>query len=185
MSILLISFHLYAEVEEECPDVVALPEGTKQLISTMETVSRGLYKDVMNLKVNLDGEGQLSIFFENGQPKILKFTYKNKSGTTVEQITFDDLAQGKALEYENPSIPGKAIVVEKGATFKSGDLFNFKLSFRSGVKPPKYDSHQIELKAKAEPPAVAVNNKNFTQLTLSPGVSFFSWDGTFKKVEFK
>lgn len=180
---LLISLSAWSQ-EEHC-EQIAIDIPTQALLKTMKTVSEGLYKDIATLKVNMDGEGKLSVYFENGEPKILKLTYKNGKGTVIKQATFDDLEKGTPLIYENSDIKGKAIVLEKAASFKNGKKYNFKFSVRSKVDPETLTSYPVSFEANPDAPVVSNGGSVFSKIVLSPGVSFFSWDGTFKKVEFK
>jgi hypothetical protein len=186
LKLLLISslvFFLSAAHSSEMCTSVQVPAA--ELLNTLKAVSEGLYKDISFLKVNLDGDGKLSVFYENGEPKLLKLTYTNSKGTIVVQKSFDELERGIPLVYENKDKPGKAIVLEKTTGFKDGDKYSFKLSIRSGVDPEKHAAHQIDFESDPSGPKLLSNKKPFKNIVLSPGVSMFSWDGTFKKVEFK
>ena len=186
LSVLLVSLSplKHARADIDCSTIAPIPTGTTDLLNSLEAVSNGLYKDIAKMQVNHDGEGKLSVFYEKGEPKILKLTYKNDSGTTVKQVTFEDLLKGKPLVYENPDKPGKAIVLEKGSNFKSGN-YDFKLKIRSRVSPEEFQTYSINFDSSVESPRVSYNKKDFSKMVISPGISMFSWDGTFKKVEFK
>lgn len=173
-----------AQDEVDCDPALAIPVAAGELLSTLKSVSEGLYKDIATLKVNHDGEGKLSVFFENGVPKILKLTYKNGNGTVVKQVTFDDLAKGNPLIYENNDRPGKAIMLEKGPSFKEGN-YDFKLKVRSKLSPEEFQTYPLNFVPNVNSPRVTHNKKTFNKMVISPGVSMFSWDGTFKNVEFK
>ncbi len=169
--------------EDDCEEGVPIPTGAGELLKTLESVSNGLYKNIATMKVNHDGEGVLSVYYEDGKPKLLKLTYKNGSGTVVKQVTFDDLAAGKPLIYENPDKPGKAIVLEKGPRFNSNH-YDFRFKIRSKLKPEEFETYPLQFNPSVDSPVVSYNNKTFKKMVISPGVSMFSWDGTFKKVEF-
>ncbi|MCM2349004.1 MAG: hypothetical protein NDI69_03220 [Bacteriovoracaceae bacterium] len=169
---------------EDCEYDQPLPVAAVELLDSLKKVSAGLYKDIATLKVNHDGEGKLSVYFENEIPKLIKLTYKNGSGTVVKQVSFDDLAKGKPLIYENPDKPGKAIVLEKGASFKEGN-YDFKFKIRSKVSPEEFQTYSINFRPDLEAPKITYNNKSFNKMIISPGISMFNWDGTFTKVEFK
>lgn len=170
--------------EVDCDPALAIPVAAGELLGTLKSVSEGLYKDIAVLKVNHDGEGKLSVFFEKGVPKILKLTYKNDNGTVVKQITFDELAKGNPLIYENTDKPGKAIMLEKGPNFKEGS-YDFKLKVRSKLSPEQFQTYPLNFNPDVNSPKVTHNKKTFNKMIISPGVSMFSWDGTFKNVEFK
>lgn len=166
------------------------PENSKagpatEFLATMKQVTDGMYKNIFDLKVNMDGEGKIAVFYEKGEPKILKLSYKNGKGEVAKTITFEELAAGKELIYENKDKPGKAIVLSKGSPYNDGDKFKFQLSYRSGINPEKLSSQTLDFDSTYAAPSVAASGKTFKQMVLSPGVSMFSWDGTFKKVEFK
>lgn len=171
-------------VAEDC-ESTAVQVPAAELLSTMKAVSENLYKDVSSLKVNMDGEGKLSVFYEKGVPKLIKLTYTNGDGTSVVQKSFDEIANGHPLIYENKSKPGKAIVLEKGSSFKNGNNFSFSLKVRTSLKPEKHTTYPIDFNSDMSSPKLLSNNKSFKNIVLSPGISLMSWDGTFKKVEFK
>lgn len=180
--VLLISLSVNA-AEEDC-DSVPLP--AKDLLRTLKAASEGLYKDIAGLKVNHDGEGKLSIFYENGVPKLLKMTYTNAKGvTSIGQKSFDELASGKPLNYENKDKPGNAIILEKGPAFVNGSKYSLVMKIRSKLDPVEYTSYPIEFDSEMSAPKLSSKGKNFKSIVISPGVSWLAWDGTFTKVDFK
>jgi hypothetical protein len=184
-SILILSSSVYAdEVMLDC-ETEAVPLPRVRAFQTLTNVTDEMYKDVARLKVNLDGEGKLSIYFEDGEPKILKLTYQNSKGTAVIQTTFEDIQNGKPLVYENPDIPGKAIVLDKGDVFKNGDNYTFNLKVRSKVRPESHTSYPVVLSTNSNIPKLSSGAKSINRIVISPGVSMFRWDGTFKRVEFE
>lgn len=185
MALIFIALSFSAIAEEVmCPVNAPTPQ-VEELLNSLKKTSECLYKDIASLKVNMDGEGKLSVFYEKGVPKILKLTYTNKSGTTIKQITFDDLEKGKPLVYENTAKKGKAIVFEKSENFRQDKKFKFTLKVRSSVGPEKHNSYPLEFDSDENNPKVSSSGNSFSKMVLSPGVSFLSWDGTFKKVEFQ
>lgn len=183
LSSLVMTLPAFAQVEDCESTAIQVP--ASELLSTMKTVSESLYKDVSSLKVNMDGEGKLSVFYEKGVPKLIKLTYTNGDGTSVVQKSFDEIGNGNPLIYENKSKPGKAIILEKGNRFKNGNNFSFSLKIRTSLKPEKHTSYPIEFDSNMSSPKLLSNSKSFKNIVLSPGISLMSWDGTFKKVEFK
>jgi hypothetical protein len=177
---ILLSFSSFAL--EDCPPVTEVP--ARELIQTLSSVTDNLFRDIISLKVNLDGQGKIEVFLVKGEPKILRMNYSNGKGQFVEQVSFDDLAKGIPLSYENKDKKGKAIVLERSESFKNGKTYHFKLLIRTGVNPDEYSSFPLELDASSSNPKVSVKDKNVTRITLTPRVSFLSWDGTFKKVDF-
>ncbi len=170
-------------VDEDC---VQGPEDTlTNFIGDLSKINDSMYKKVLDLKVNHDGEGHLSVFNDGqGNPQLLKLTYKSKGGTVMNKVlTFKELADGKSLWYESDDIKGKAIVVEKAEPFSSNKTFQFKVKVRSSLNPEKFLSNVVKFQADSH--TIMNNNKPFKTIVLSPGISFFSWDGTFKKIEFK
>jgi hypothetical protein len=172
-------------IEEDCEQINGKDEFAS-FVADLSKINDSMYKKVLDLEVNHDGAGNLSVFYDkNGIPQILKLSYKNKGGAMNKVLTFKDLANGESLWYENDEVKGKAIVVEKAEPFVSGKAYQFKVKVRSSLKPDKFTSHVVKFNADAKSHSVVNNNKTFKKMVLSPGISFFSWDGTFKKVDFK
>lgn len=180
---LILILSLAAFAEENCPQ--RDHSEVETLIENFSKVTDAMYKDVATLKVNHDGDGKISIYFENGVPKIIKFTYKNGSGTVTMTKSFAEIEKGIPLVYENKSVKGRAIVLEKGSNFKSGNDYNFKFSVRTSVDPDKLTTYPVQLDANPAAPKLSHSNKTFKSITLDPGISYFSWDGTFTGVSFK
>jgi hypothetical protein len=184
LSLLLLSVNSFAQDqinEGDCKSGAIL-EPAKNIIEDLEAVTAGLYKDVATFKVNHDGEGKLSVYYENGVPKILKFSYKN--GSVVISKTFEELEKGAEIVYKNKDYPGKAIVLKKSGNFKSGNRYNFNLMLRSKVKPEEHRTYPIEFDSTASAPKVYYKDNQFKSIEISPGVSFLSWNGTFTGAEF-
>lgn len=170
--------------QEKCEsDAVPLPGS--DLIKTLEAVSNCLYKDVATLKVKQDGEGKLSIFYENGKPMLLKLFYKNDKGTMIKEISFADLEKGKQLVFENPDKPGKAMIFQKGKNFQKDGKYNFKLSVRTSLKPVEHNDYEIAFNGDEKNPSITKGGNAFNNIIVTPGVSWLKWTGTFTKVEFK
>lgn len=118
VSLLLLSVNSFAQdqiSEEECK-FKAILEPAKNIIKDLEAVTAGLYKDIATFKVNHDGEGKLSVYYEKGVPKILKFSYQN--GSVVITKTFEELEKGAEIVYQNKDYPGKAIVLKNQVILK-------------------------------------------------------------------
>lgn len=159
----------------------------ENLLDVMDKVNDSMYIQVMKLKVNYDGEGSLSVYFdEDGTPQLMRLNYKTKNSKVTQKVlAFNELAKGNVLEFENIEFPGKAIIVGKADPFKNGSEYQFKVSLRSKTGPDQYESHILKFSGTAKRPQIKNNNKKFSMMVLSPGIRRFAWDGTFKKVEFK
>jgi hypothetical protein len=168
--------------EEDCKTEAVL-DPAKNLIDELDAVTGKLYKDVATFKVNHDGDGKLSVYFEKGVPKILKFSYKNNS--VVLTKTFEELENGSEIVYENKDRPGKAIIIKKGENFKSGDKYSFSLMLRSKVKPEEHKLYPIVFESNPTAPKVYYNNSPFKQIVISPGLRLLSWNGTFSGADFR
>lgn len=179
---LFISLPVLAEQDNCEQEVIPLPGD--ELVETMEAVADHLYKDISKLKVNHDGEGKLSVFYENGRPMLLKLYYKNEKGTMLKEISFADLEKGETLIFENSDKPGKALVFRRGDNFQKGNNYSFKLSVRTSIDPDKYRSYDVTFHSDEKKPEVSASQKKFKEIVVSPGISWLSWDGTFQKVEF-
>lgn len=171
---------------EECltPDLSG-PTEVDGLVQILRSVSASQFKKVMDLKVNHDGEGNLSVHYENGKPKLLRLTYKNSGGEKSEVLTFDDIAKGKDISYEHQDMKGKAIIVKAATPFEVDGKYKFEVKLRSKVKPENYTVHVVDFAAHPEKQTMLKDSKVFKQMVISPGIKMFSWDGTFKNVEFK
>jgi hypothetical protein len=180
-----LSFSLSAGAFDDC-ECPAIQVPASDLLLTLKRASDSLYKDIVSLEVKFDGKGKLSIFYEKGEPKLIKMTYTNSSGvTSISQKSFDDIQSGKALFYENKLKTGKAIIVERGDVFKDGRKYNLNIKIRTGLNPDTYSSYPIQFNSDLNNPHLAANGKEFSSIVISPGISMFAWDGTFKKVDFK
>lgn len=185
----LLLLALFSVTQAMCAEVEcessAIQVPAKELLRTMKAVSEGMYKDIATMKVNMDGEGKLSVYYEKGEPKLIKFTYTNGKGTVVIQKSFEELEKGIPLIYENSERPGKAIVFEKGDVFKRDKSFGFRLKVRSSVDPERHQTFPIDFDPEMSAPKLTTGQRQFRSIVLSPGISMLSWDGTFKRVEFK
>lgn len=185
MATVSLTLSVWAENPEECGDRgIQVP--ASELLGTLRMASEGLYRDVSGLEVKHDGKGKLSIFFENGVPKLLKMTYTNGNGkTTVGVKSFEDLENNKPLTYENKDKPGSAIILERAHSFREGSKYNLVLKLRSSLNPEKFTSYPIEFDSDMSAPKLSANGMEFKTMVIHPGISWMSWDGTFKKVDFK
>lgn len=176
----------HAEPAGECEAPTGVEnEKVNDLVDVLRAVSASQYSKVMDLKVNHDGEGSLSVHYENGKPKLLRLTYKNDGGEKSDVLSFADIAKGKEISYEHQDMAGKAIVVKAAQPFEVGGKYKFEVKLRSKLNPVAYSSHVIDFAAHPEKQAMLKDDKVFKRMVISPGISMFSWDGTFKKVEFK
>ncbi|MFA7614257.1 MAG: hypothetical protein WCY48_08470 [Candidatus Caldatribacteriota bacterium] len=186
--ILTITFSssAFAMGQELCiqPQMTSTME-VESLVGVLRSVSNAQFVKVMDLKVNHDGEGSLSVHYENGKPKLLRLTYKNSGGEKSEVLSFEDIAKGKDISYEHQDMKGKAIIVKAADPFEVDGRYKFEVRLRSKVKPDSYTVHNIDFAAHPEKQLMLKDDKVFKQMVISPGIRMFSWDGTFKKVEFK
>lgn len=183
-SALFIPLGLYAQDEDCSQNPSELPVQVHELIGSLRAISNAQFKKVMDLKVNMDGSGSLAVHYENGKPTHLRLSYKNKGGEMNQVLSFDDIAKGKEIAYEHPDMKGKAIIVKARKPFESDGRFKFEVKLRSKIGPDQYNAHSIDLAAHPEKQVVLKDEKMFKQMVISPGVKMFSWDGTFKSVEF-
>lgn len=183
-SALFIPFGIFAQEEECSQNPSELPASVNDLIGSLRAVSNAQFKKVMDLKVNMDGNGSLAVHYENGKPTYLKLSYKNKGGEMNQVLSFADIAKGKDIAYEHPDMKGKAIIVKARKPFESDGQFKFEVRLRSKIDPDQYNAHSIDLAAHPEKQAVLKDGKIFKRMIISPGVKMLSWDGTFKSVEF-
>jgi hypothetical protein len=184
VSLLLLSVNSFAqdEISEGDCKSGAILEPAKNIIKDLEAVTAGLYKDIATFKVNHDGEGKLSVYYEKGVPKILKFSYQN--GSVVITKTFEELEKGAEIVYKNNDYPGKAIVLKKSGNFKDGSKYKFNLMLRSKVKPEEHKTYPIEFDSTASAPKLYYKDNKFKSIEISPGLRFLSWNGTFTGAEF-
>ena len=168
--------------EEDCKSEAILSP-VNNLIDELDAVTGKLYKDIATFKVNHDGDGRLSVYFEKGVPKIIKFAYKNNS--VVITKTFEELEKGSEIIYENKDHPGRAIILKKGENFKTGDKYSFSLMLRSRVKPEEHKLFPIEFDSNPSAPKVYYKDAPFKQIVISPGVRFLRWNGTFSGADFR
>jgi hypothetical protein len=183
--VLCLVVYAHANAQEHCEsDAIQVP--AKDLLNTLKESSESLFKDVSAIEVRFDGKGKLSVFYEKGTPKLIKLSYTNGNGfMSVGVKTFDEIEAHNPLSYENKAKPGKAIVVERGSNFKEGDDYNLLIRIRSGINPDRYISYPIVFHSELNNPRLSSQGREFDSILITPGVSMFTWDGTFKKVEFK
>lgn len=183
--LLSISLNVFSQdkIDEENCKSASIQLPADKIVGDLSAITGKLFTDVATLKVNHDAEGKLSVYFEKGEPKILKFTYNNNS--VVITKTFEELEKGEEIVYQNKDHPGKAIILKKGEKFKNGDKYSFNLLLRSKKKPEEHKTYPIEFDANATSPKVSYKDSQFKQIVISPGVSFLSWNGTFTGVDFK
>lgn len=182
--ILLSSSSLLAEIDEDCVQPTVMPvraESTKDY----SKIARELFKPVVGLEVRYDGEGALSVYFENGEPKSLRLYYKDREGVVTDKnISFEDLKAGKQLIYENQQYPGKAITVEKNEPFKANNDYQFKVIVRTKL-PDGYTPYSISFHAHPEKHSVQHEGEKFRKLEFIPGRKRITkWNGTFEDLLF-
>lgn len=181
---LILSLSAFSQEENCNPGVI--PAVADAPVRMVDAIMSGMYKEIISLKVNHDGEGSLSVYYEDGKPTILRMTYKSKKGLVEKSIPLDG---SRPLVYENPDIPGPAIVVEKLPGSQPGKM-QFQLKVRSELRPElpekgTFTSYKIDFDTDINNPSVTHRGKPFKKVVIAPGVSMFSWDGTFKRVDFK
>jgi hypothetical protein len=182
LALLLLSVPVWSD-QEDCPPDQTEP--APELVKNMREITESLYKDVLSFKVSLDGEGKVSVFFEKGVPKIIRLTYKNGKGEVSETLTFDQISRGGELSYSNPEKPGTAIAFSKGEKFQQGSHYAFKLKVRTSTDPQSYKTYDLNFDSTYDSPKIKHADKEVKKMVLSPGIKRFSWDGTFKNVEFR
>lgn len=186
--LLLTTFTLnaYAFGEDVCtqPSMESTQE-VESLLGVLKVASDAQFVKAMDLKVNHDGEGNLAVHYENGKPKLLRLTYKNSGGQKSEVLSFEEIAKGKEISYEHQDMKGKAIVVRAAKPFEANGRYKFEVRLRSKINPDSYSTHIIDFAADPDKQTMLKDNKAFKQMVISPGIKMFSWDGTFKNVEFK
>ena len=167
------------------------PKGlVENLVDDLNAITKDMYKKVVDIKVNYDGSGSLSVYYDQqGKPRLLRLQYTSKKGKVTDKVlTFDQIAKGESLIYENSDVPGKAIVVEKQEPFNNGNQYQFSFKVRkslTGKDSEDYLSHALTFNADKDRHSVTAQNNKFTSIVISPGIRMLSWDGTFKGVEFK
>ncbi len=176
-----------------CDPTTAVPGSAvvDSLAANIRRVTNNQYQIVSRMRVNRDGEGTIGILFENGQPSSIRLEYTNSQGVVFESIkSFADIANGDPLVYENrqPQYRGRAIVLERGANFREGNLYNFNLRLRTSINPEEHSTHQIRLDPNSGTPRLSSSSgAPFNQIVISPGIRLLppSWNGTFTNVEFR
>lgn len=183
----LAALPAYAQVNCQALPAIA-PSAVEALAEPVLQAAQQSYTKLLDLKVNHGGKGDLSILLNPaGEIEAVKFYYKDEDGVKAYVVTSEEFNQGKAIQYQpkdgNVSPLKLSVVRPPGLNPGKGGTFN--LTIATKLDPPYYREHMVKLSqddGKWVVDALGVRTK---EVILSPGVSFFSWDGTFQKVEFK
>ncbi len=171
-------------------DTTAIPgsQGVNNLLRNVQAVTDGMFQTVARLKVNHDGEGTIGVQYQNGQPVSVRLQYVTRQGTPVSLVrSLADLENGQPLVFQNAAVPGPAIILEGGSSFRQGNTFNFNIRLRTRLDPEQHSSHQIQLDASPNAPRLLTSGRAFNQIVISPGITLIppSWNGTFTGVQFR
>lgn len=158
-----------------------------KLSAAMSKITESHFVKVADLKVNHAGIGDLSAMVdETGSVLAIKFHYVDGKEVKDFTVSVEDFNKGKGITYpasKNNVSPLKlSAVIPPGIDGKSGGTFNLILGVN--IDPPKYQTSTIKLFNKNGKWQIQNNDNVVKKVTLSPGISWASWDGTFKKVEF-
>lgn len=163
-------------------------DGVTNLSRDVLQASQQLYSKVVDLRVRLAGSGDLSVLVnDEGEVEAVRFNYRDKKDVKVLNITARELNQGMLLEY--PALNGAvsplklSVVRPPGLDPSTGGTF--KLEIATSLDPAKFTSYQIKLGKSGNAWGVNQGSARVKEVIIHPGVSMFSWDGTFQKIEFK
>lgn len=185
------SFLLFAHFDavagsEKCDEGLAAALPAEELVKTMEAIHEKLYRPVATMKINNDGQGAISIFYENGVPKAIQIKYKDGKGkVNIIDKEISKIEKGDFLAYPDNSAP--ALKLSKGpGTFKNGDHYHFNFSVRTELNPDKFTVFPLILDANKSKPKFSGPSGQFNNVELVPQISWkLEWKGTFdKKVKF-
>jgi hypothetical protein len=177
---------------EDCIACMAeLKSGSKELDKLSAAVDKVLatkFLKVADLKVNRAGSGDLSILVdEAGKVLAVKFHYVDGKDKKDFTVSIDDFNKGKGINYpalKNNVSPLKLSAVRPpGIDPKTGGEFN--LIIGTSVEPAVYQSSSIKLTKKDGEWQISSSQKNIKKVTLSPGISWAAWDGTFQEAKFE
>ena len=189
----LFSTQIFAEDCIHCTptqnEIKAPGAGVERLASLVEKSLKTYYVKVAELKVNHAGAGDLSVMVdEAGNVLAVKFYYKNGKDEKNFTVSVEDFNKGKGIEY--PALKAGVVsplrltaVNPPGINGANGG--NFKLTIATSLDPVKTQDSIVSLKKSNGKWLTETNNKEMKKVTLSPGISWMAWDGTFEEVAFE
>jgi hypothetical protein len=159
-----------------------------KLSSSVNKILATQFTKVADLKVNHAGSGDLSILVdEGGNLLAVKFLYEDGKDKKDFTVSIDDFNKGKGIDYpalKNNVSPLKLSAVRPpGINAKTGGDFN--LIIGTSTEPAVYKSSSIKLSKKNGEWAISTGKKNIKKVTLSPGLSWAAWNGTFTEAKFE
>ena len=165
-------------------------EAFVKLAADVDKVVLKSYKSIMTLSIDHGGTGDISLLIdENGIILGLRFSYQDNDKTKPEKIftiRADELNRGKRLEY-TPETKGQPSPLRLSAVLPPGITASgasFKLDLATSLSPLDLKPFVIEVRKQGNSFVPRYNNTNVQRITLSPGLSWFKWDGTFKGAAF-
>lgn len=159
-----------------------------KLSTAVDKILATKFTKVADLKVNHAGSGNLSILVdEAGSVLAVKFHYVDGKDKKDFTVSIDDFNKGKGIDYpalKNKVSPLKLSAVRPpGIDPKTGGEFN--LIIGTSIEPAVYKNSIIKLSKKNGEWKISTGQKNIKKVTLSPGISWASWNGTFTEAKFE
>ena len=141
-----------------------------------------------DLKVNHAGSGNLSVMQDElGHAIAVKFHYEDGNDKKDIIVSVDDFNKGKGMTYpphKNNVSPLKlSAIIPPGINPEKGGEFNLMLG--TSVDPATYQNNSVHLTKQSGQWQLTTNGQNISKVTLSPGISWASWDGSFEAVKFE
>ena len=184
---LLLTSNSFAEIK--CIQQVSKfpTEALEQLAIDVDLVVSKSYKSIMSLSINHGGTGDISLLVDDNGI-ILGLRFKYNDGERVKDFTISaaELNKGISLQYTSetkgqPSPLRLSAVLPPGITASGA---SFRLDIATSLNPLKLKPFVIEVTRRGNSYSTQYKNNVVKKVTLSPGISWLKWDGTFQSAEF-
>jgi hypothetical protein len=146
------------------------------------------YAKVVDLKVKHAGTGDLSILVnEENEVVAVRFNYRDGKDVKMINVTADELNQGKSLQYPGPdgAVSPLRLSVVRPPGLNPGTGGTFNIDIATAIEPVTLKNYKLKLAKTGNLWSVGQGNTRVKDVIIHPGISWASWDGTFKKIDFQ
>jgi hypothetical protein len=188
--LMLCILSLKAFAQEICnSNLIIADEKIETLSKIAFKATQESYKKLVNISVKHAGNGDLSILVnESNEIVAVRFNYRDGDDVKILNVTAEELNSGKSLEYpgQDGAVSPLRLSVARPPGLIPGSGATFNLDIATDLDPLKLQNYQLKLTKSGNSWSVAHGNKaQVNDVVIHPGISWASWNGTFKKIEFK